>query len=111
MDVLGVKSVLKHYLHYTNMNVILYGGHDMHTHGLTKRTKERKEEMVVALSKKPIKDLWDKQALVKGQQKHMFDLYIKATKSHNYDEVKRLELVSAELAAAETDLKDAIRRK
>ncbi len=83
----------------------------MHTHGLTKRTKERKEEMVVALAKKPVKDLWEKQALIKGQQKHLFDKYIKATKSHNYDEVGRLELVSAELAAAEQDIKDAIRRK
>jgi hypothetical protein len=83
----------------------------MHTHGLTKRTKERKEEMVVTLSKKPIKELWEKQAVIKAQQKHMFDLYVKAFKGHNYDEVTRLELVSAELAAAEQDIKDAIRRK
>lgn len=83
----------------------------MHTHGLTKRTKERKEEMVVALSKKPIKELWEKQALIKAQQKHMFDLYLKATKGHNYTEVDKLEKVSAELAAAESDINDAIRRK
>lgn len=83
----------------------------MHTHGLTKRTKEHREEMVIALSKKPIKDLWEKQALIKAQQKHTFDLYVKATKGHNYNEVDKLEKVSAELAAADQDIKDAIRRK
>ena len=83
----------------------------MHSHGLTKRTKEHREEEVVALSKKPIKELWDKQALIKAQQKHIFDLYVKATKAHNYEEVERLENHSKELSAAEMDLKDAIRRK
>ena len=83
----------------------------MHTHGLTKRTKEHKEETVVALSKKPIKDLWEKQALVKAQQNHTLELYLKATKGHHHEEIKRLELVSAELAAAEQDIKDAMRRK
>jgi len=83
----------------------------MHTHGLTKRSKEHKEETVVALSKKPIKELWEKQALIKAQQKHIFDLYVKATKGHNHDEVKRLELVSDELSESEQDINDAIRRK
>ncbi len=79
--------------------------------GLTKRTKEHKEEQIIALSKKPIKELWEKAAIIKGEQKHVFDLYVKAVKSHNCKESERLEDKSAELAEKENDIKEAIRRK
>lgn len=83
----------------------------MHTHGLTKRTAAQREDTIISLSKKPIKEIWAKQASVKAQQTHMFDLYVKAKKTHNYNEVDKLYKQSEELSEMEFDLKEAIRRK
>jgi uncharacterized protein (UPF0335 family) len=79
--------------------------------GLTKRTKQQRDDTIIALSKKPIRDLWEKHALVKAQQKHVFDLYVKAVKGKTYKEVERLEHESAELAEQENDINNAIKVK
>jgi len=86
-------------------------GITMHSHGLTKRTKEHKEEQIVYLSKKPIKELWEKAGHITAEQKHTFNKYVKATKCHDYKEIEVLEKHSAELAELEHDIKEAIRRK
>lgn len=79
--------------------------------GLEKRSQTEREAAITHLSKKPIKDLWEKQALIKAQQTHVFDQYVKAIKMHNYDEAKKLERKSEELHEKEIDIKEAIKRK
>jgi hypothetical protein len=83
----------------------------MNVRGLTKRTKEKRESDIVALSKKPIQEIWEKQRLVKAQQHYVFDQYTKAAKGHRFKEMDKLEKESEELAEYENDLKEAIKRK
>ena len=56
----------------------------MNIKGLTKRTKDKREADIVYLSKKPIRELWDKAAIIKSQQRHVFELYVKATKTRQH---------------------------
>jgi len=83
----------------------------MNVKGLVKRSSSRRESDIVYLSKKPIRELWEKAASIKSRQNHVFDLFVKATKGHNYKELERLEQESAELAEQENDIKEAMRRK
>lgn len=79
--------------------------------GLTKRTESQRNEHIVFLAKKPIQDLWKLQSLVKAQQTFTLNQYTHAMKRKAWKDAERLERASAELAAMEADIRDAIERK
>jgi hypothetical protein len=78
---------------------------------LSKQPLAQKTEYIEHLSKKPIKELWDKQALIKAQQRFTYNQYTHALKQKAWKNAERLEQISIELTEMEHRLKEAIGRK
>lgn len=83
----------------------------MKTANLLKQSAAQKNEYIAYLSKKPIKELWEKQALIKAQQRFTYDQYTHALKQNAWKKIDQLEHTSTELNEMETMLKQAIKRK